>query len=115
MSDEKKIRAGLYIGRGPKPENVDTDMYVDMEGKNVGVYIGGGQSRTLGEILEEALRDNPNHASELRNFIKEAEATPREQMKPLLKRIVDWGNSNSATIVGAAQVLVTVAKTILEK
>ncbi len=111
MSEEKRISAGLYIGHGPKPENVEADMYVDMEGKNVGVYIGGGQPKTLGEILEQAVRDNPSHASELQGFLNKAGVTPREQMKPLLKSIADWANANAPALIGATvQVLCNLSR-----
>ena len=113
MSEDERISAGLYIGRGPKPKNVDAGMYVDMTGRNVGVYISAGQPQTLGDILEQALRDNPKHASELRSFIQEVKTTSRENVKPLLQRIVDWGKANPATLTGAALLLLKVANTVL--
>lgn len=115
MNEEKKISAGLYIGHGPKPDNVDAGMYVDMQGRNVGVYIGMGRPQTLGEILEQAIRDNPEHAAELQQFFREASVTPREQIRPLLTRIVDWGKKNSTTLVGAAQLLYKIASDMLDK
>ena len=115
MSENKKISAALYIGCGPKPDNVDAGMYVDMQGRDVGVYISAGRPQTLGELLEQALRDNPKHATELQQFIQEATTTPREQIRPLLTRIVDWGKGNSATLVGAAQLLINVANTMLQQ
>ena len=99
MSEEERISAGLYIGRGPKPENVEADMYVDMEGKNVGVYIGGGKPKTLVEILEEALRDNPKHASELQGFINDARININRKLfriSPLQMRLFFKNYFNSA-------------------
>lgn len=113
MDENKKISAGLYIGTGPKPDNVDAGMYVDMEGRDVGVYIGAGKPQTLGNLLEKALQDNPTHRTELQSFLDEANTIPKEQVKPFLERIVEWGNRNSGTLLGAANLLVNAADKML--
>lgn len=116
--NNKKIKAGLYIGSGPKPDNVETDIYVDMTGKNVGVYISGiGQTADkIPNLIKKAIEDNPILSQELTDILDEyKKAKSNEERKSVFDKILDFGRRNERQLIGAGVILLKIAQEWLKK
>lgn len=109
MDSNNKINVGLYIGQGPKPSNVNADMYVDMTGKSVGVYINGG-AVNLKEEFEKAIDENPS-SQELKDIYAEYQVrgnNPKD-LESVYKKIIDFGKKNAGNLIGSANLLFNIA------
>jgi len=110
---DKKIKVGLYIGVGPKPDNVETDMYVDMTGKNIGVYISGvGQTTDrIPGLIKKAIKDNPTLSQELTDILDEyKKVKSNEEQKGVFGKILEFGRHNEDKLIGAGILLLKIAQ-----
>ena len=119
MEDKKqKMRVGLYIGNGPRPDDVEADMYVDMNGKDIGVFIGG-VGKTFDKmpgLIEKASKENPKLSEELVDILnKYKKAKSNEEQKSVFGKIIDFGKRNEGSLVGAGALLLKIAHEWLTK
>jgi len=60
---ERKKKLGIWVGYGPVPDNIITDVAIDMKGKDIGLFVS--MSDPIEKAFRQAIDENPLAAEEL--------------------------------------------------
>jgi len=95
-----KTRVGVYIGRGPPPDDFEVDMAVDMTGRDIGVMISGSAEHpervpSFPEIINALVKKYPQHKKifESYNTLYEASGSSYER-DGVLSNLGTWINDH---------------------